>query len=180
VIGAVIVLNIRETPVVVNITRRLDTISVASAQNGDLTSDRMHHWTRAIQIFSEFPSGSGLGTAGFAAHLSGVAEETVGEGTFFRILAEQGVPGILAFVYLVLSLFWILWRLLPVCGERLRPLGASLLAFHTGFVIHAMVASTYDYYFVVFIGLFVSGAHQHLAAQRRLALPRYVELARIP
>ncbi|MBC7806281.1 MAG: O-antigen ligase family protein [Akkermansiaceae bacterium] len=171
VCGAILLSTTIGAPVLFKMTDRLDTLTMANAESGELTSDRVHHWTRAWRSFLYYPSGTGLGTAGFAAHLSRVAEHTVGEGIFFRILAEQGILGLLVFVYLLASIFWILLTYLPVCHIRDRPLGAAMLAFHTGFVVHSTIASTYDYYFVVpvywiLIGLFVSRTHQYLDSQR--------------
>ena len=169
--GAVLLTTTTGAPILLRVTQRVDSLTVQNAESGGLVSDRAHHWTQAMKSFVLFPSGTGLGTAGIAAAYSKVASQSVGEGTYFRVLAEQGGIGVAAFAYLLLGTFWILWRYLPVCDPTDRPLGAAMLAFHTGFVVHAAVASTYDYYFVVpvywiFIALFVSRTQQYLATRQ--------------
>ncbi len=182
VVGAATVLSTTSgAPILIRLSDRLETLTVQNAESGDLVSDRADHWKIALNSFQLYPSGTGLGTAGIAAAYSKVAVHSIGEGIFFRVLAEQGAIGLFGFVYMLGGTAWVLWRYLPVCDPVDRPLGAAMLAFHTGFVVHSAVASTFDYYFVVpvywlLIGLFVSRTHQYLQKQATATSPRYVPL----
>ena len=127
---------------------RLSQISPDAAQRGELANDRTHQWREAWAIFLATPSGSGLGTVGIAAHYSKVAQHVVGDGIYFRVLAEQGVPGIVAFAFTLGGITWVLWRYLPVCDVESRPLCATMLGFHIGYCVQSIGGNTFDLYYV--------------------------------
>ena len=172
---------LRDSPIVYVTAQRLDTVGTKAAENGEVANDRTHQWKAGWKIFLMMPSGMGLGTVGNGASLSKMTPFVVGDGLYVRVLAEQGIPGILAFAYLIVSIPWILWRYRHVAPEQWRPLGVGLFAFHFGFCIHGIGANTFDYYCVapvyfMLLGLYVSAVHRHLDQQAAVPAPRYVPL----
>ena len=173
VAGIIGMVALQKMTIVSSVLTRFSTMRSAPSRDGSQKDDRVEQWKQGWDIFVREPSGKGLGTVGYGASLSKVSDFQVGDGLYFRILAEQGVPGIVVFVYLIGSTGWILWRYLAVCPTELRPLGTGLLAFHLGFCIHGISANTYDYYCVaaiyfILFGLFVSGTHAYIDQQRRI------------
>lgn len=153
---------------------RLDTVSVGAAKKGEIAKDRTHQWKAGWKIFQQTPSGLGLGTVGLGASLSKVTPYLVGDGMYFRVLAEQGVPGIVVFAYMLISIPWILWRYRNIVPVVWRPLGTGLFAFHFGFCIHGIGANTFDYYciaptYFMLLGLYVSAAHRQMSENKLLA-----------
>ncbi len=169
---------IRDSPLAVSLFQRLDTIGTKAASKGELGSDRFHQWRAGWKIFLETPSGKGLGTVGNGASLSKVTPFLVGDGEYFRVLAEQGVPGIIAFLYLIISIPWMLWRYRDSCEREQRPMAMGLFAFHIGYCIHGIGANTFDYYcicpvYFMLLGLHMSAVHRYLREQREHAAIHY-------
>ncbi len=156
---------------------RLDTVSLDAAKRGEVAEDRTHQWKEGWKIFQQTPSGKGLGTVGYGASLSKVTNYLIGDGLYFKVLAEQGVPGIVAFLYLIFSIAWILWRYRNIAPPEWKPLGMGLFAFHFGFCVHGIAGNTFDYYCVapiyfMLLGIYVSAVHRHLREQSsRTMLP---------
>ncbi|MBC8138837.1 MAG: O-antigen ligase family protein [Fibrella sp.] len=174
VVGVAGLYAMRDSPLVTVTFDRLETVSANAAKKGEVANDRTHQWKAGWKVFLETPSGKGLGTVGNGASLSKVTPFLVGDGVYVRVLAEQGVPGILAFAYLIISIPWILWRYRDIAPVEWRPLGIGLFAFHFGFCIHGIGANTFDYYCVapvyfMLVGLYVSAAHRQLRENRARA-----------
>jgi hypothetical protein len=76
----------------VTLTKRILSISDKQDQTA---YDRVGQWQRGLDKFALNPAGSGLGTAGTASFYHGGAsgEATIFDGGWFRVLAEQGIPG---------------------------------------------------------------------------------------
>jgi O-antigen ligase len=171
VVGAVGLYVMKDKPLVQVLFQRLDTVGANAAKKGEVANDRTHQWKAGWKIFVATPSGMGLGTVGNGASLSKVTPFVVGDGVYVRVLAEQGFPGILAFVYLILSIPWILWRYRDLAPAQWRPLGMGLFAFHFGFCVQGIGANTFDYYCVapvyfMLLGIYVSAVHRHIRERR--------------
>lgn len=167
VLGGTGLYVMRDSWLVTVAMQRFDTVSVGAAKKGQIANDRAFQWKAGWKIFQQTPSGMGLGTVGYGASLSKVTPYIVGDGLYFRILAEQGVPGIVVFAYMIVSIPWILWRYRNIVPVVWRPLGTGLFAFHFGFCIHGIGANTFDYYCVapayfMLLGLYVSAAHRQM------------------
>lgn len=184
-LGGCVLITLKDTPIVFTIVGRLNTVNTKKRKEGEIDNDRVLQWKRGLEVFEQMPSGKGLGTVGYGAALSKVSQYMVGDGLYFRILAEQGVPGILVFLYMIGSITWILWRYRQICSDEWKPLGNGLLAFHIGFCVHGLGANTFDYYclspvYFMLVALFVSAVHRDralaLAKEKALAAPRYVPL----
>ena len=136
-----------DDPRVAFVLKRADTISLQSAQQGTLASDRVFQWVAGWNIFLLYPSGKGFGTAGFAASLSKGGSHVVADGMYFRVLAEQGIPGILMFAFMLIGVAYILVQSLRRATGWTRVLGLTLLSFHCGFCVQSIGANTFDYYY---------------------------------
>jgi hypothetical protein len=147
---------------VASILTRADTLTSTDSKN-NASSDRIHQWRAGWEIFVHNPSGIGLGTVGYAAHLSGIGSHRVADGIYFRILAETGVPGAVMTLYALIGTGWVLFRHIfdYSCRPPTRRLGMALFAFHCGFVVQSIGANTYDLWYLpsvfwTFFGVFVS------------------------
>jgi hypothetical protein len=170
ILAGAALMQMRSTAAAIILTERLQTIGVDAAKKGEVANDRWHQWRAGWQIFLDTPSGKGLGTVGYAAHLSKVSEHVVADGIYFRVLAEQGVPGLIAFVGTLAGVGWVLILYLPHTRGQTRVLGAALLAFHAGFVVHSVGANTFDYFYAaplywMLYGVFVTRARQEMGAE---------------
>lgn len=156
----------------------LDRTLSLTDQNSQVAYDRVSQWKLGIETFQLAPSGMGLGMAGHAAvfHGGGVgqgANNTIADGYYFKVAAEQGVPGLLALALGVGGVAWALvrhlWPLLPRCvaapaGSALETeavIGLTALAYLCGLCAQNVGSNALDYFYVVpvlwiLIGLFVA------------------------
>jgi hypothetical protein len=145
-----------------NIALRVSSLEDSDSKK-NVASDRSFQWVKGWDIFVRNPSGTGLGTVGYAAHLSGIGTHTVADGIYFRILAETGVPGAILTVCALVGTGWVLFRWIFdfACSQPTRRLGLTLFAFHCGFVIQSIGANTYDFWYIpslfwTLFGIFVT------------------------
>lgn len=161
-IGATIMANWGNSERVVTLVTRAATLTSTDSKH-NATSDRSFQWKEGWDIFVQNPSGIGLGTVGYAAHLSGIGQHRVADGIYFRILAETGIPGILMTFLALFGTGWVLFRHIfdYACSPSTRRLGMTLFAFHCGFVVQSVGANTYDFWYLpsvfwTFFGVFVT------------------------
>ena len=150
--------------------------------NNRLAYDRVDQWQIALRNFPLYPSGIGLGRAGAAAYFHGLGEsdKIVVDGGYFKILAEQGAPGLLSFIISAIGLAWVLlraaWR---ATEEPYRALCRTAFCLWCGLAIHNIGGNIFDSYYLapvfwLLAGLAVSApataAPQASNKSRQLAL----------
>lgn len=148
-------------------------ISMSDSGN-KLAYDRVGQWQRGLDKFALAPSGTGLGTVGTASFYHGGAglEDAVFDGGWFRVMAEQGVPGLLCGVVGVLGTMGALARRLRPVGAEPgvtrglpRVLGLATLALLAGTAVQNVGQNAFDAFFLpyvlwTFAGLFLAHAHE--------------------
>jgi hypothetical protein len=72
--------------------------------------DRVDMWKQAWDNFERWPSGTGIGTAGHASLYHG-GGGIITDGQYFKVAAEQGVPGLVAVAVGVVATLAVLARL---------------------------------------------------------------------
>ena len=121
--------------------------------------EREQQWRGAINSFKQNPSGIGLGSSGYSALYVKLGDALAADGIYFRVLAEQGIPGTLLWlmgtglitVSLLRRLKWSRYA-----GDALlSSVGIALLAELTSLCVHGLTANTFDY-----SGAFRPGAPQ--------------------
>jgi len=116
--------------------------------DGKFGQDRAHQWKAGLEIFLAHPSGTGLGSAGYAASRSGAASTIVADGNYIAYLAELGIPGALGLIAMLLGLFWVLGRWQRTTDDpALKALGMALIAYLAGECVHAVSANVFEYYY---------------------------------
>ena len=115
---------------------------------GKLGQDRAHQWKAGLEIFLQNPSGTGLGSAGYAASRSGAGSTVVADGNYIAYLAELGIPGALGLAAMLIGLFWVLGRWQRTTDDpALKALGMALMAYLAGECVHAISANVFEYYY---------------------------------
>ncbi len=142
--------------------------------NNQLAYDRVWQWKHVVATFWLLPAGRGLGAAGTASfyHSGGSAETTIFDGGIFRILAEQGIPGVLCVAVAVAAMAFVLARLLRGARGLDRAVGLTALALLVGLSIQNIGQNAYDFPYVPYVlwmlaGLFVARRHRAVGAEIR-------------
>lgn len=112
---------------------------------GSAISERSNQWETAIDIVSEYPLGTGVGSVGHKAASAGV-QEIVSDGNYFRILAEVGIQGLS--VFLILNCL-VMFRI----AKRNRYLLIALIVY----LFQAIGTNVFDIYYTSFIYWFILG-----------------------
>jgi hypothetical protein len=125
------------------------TVALTDSKN-DLAYERVNQWQRVLQNFPLFPAGRGLGRAGAQAmyHGTGDGGDFVPDGGYFRILAEQGIPGILLFAIGSLGLLAALVRCLWAARGQDRALCLTVLSTFCGLLVQNIGGNIFDLYFL--------------------------------
>ena len=128
-----------------------------------LAYDRVTQWERAITIFQLLPAGKGLGAGGNASfyHAGSGLDETIFDGGIFRVLAEQGAPGVLCIVLGLATMAGVLLRRLRGAQRLDRALGLTALAFLAGLSVQNIGQNAFDFPYVPYVlwmlcGLFIA------------------------
>lgn len=123
-------------------------IQNTGALDGKFGQDRAHQWNAGLDIFLRHPSGTGLGSVGYAASRSGAASTVVADGNYIAYLAELGIPGALGLIAMLIGLFWVLGRWQRTTDDPgLKALGMALIAYLAGECVHAVSANVFEYYY---------------------------------
>ncbi len=152
---------------VLSLTKRVLSMSDT---NNKLAYDRVGQWRLGLNKFALAPSGTGLGTVGTASFYHGGAslDDAVFDGGWFRVMAEQGVPGLLCGVVGVLGTMIALGRRLWPTGREPgathglpRVLGLATLALLAGTVVQNIGQNAFDAFYLpyvlwTFAGLFLA------------------------
>ncbi|MDX1934091.1 MAG: O-antigen ligase family protein [Capsulimonadales bacterium] len=135
------------------------TTSLADSKS-DLAYGRVSQWTRALSAFPLFPAGRGLGRVGGSAmyHGTGDGFDFVADGGYFKILGEQGLPGIILFLSgaggLIVVLVTIARHQSAVGPPRTRieaddrALTYTVLPFFCGLLVQNIGGNIFDAYFL--------------------------------
>jgi len=107
--------------------------------------ERINQWQTGIDIFSAYPFGTGLGSAGHKAVAAGILN-TIPDGNYFRILAEVGLHGIIVFL------------LLNICAlsksiKNNKYIAIILIIY----LFQAIGTNVFDLYYISFVYWFVLG-----------------------
>ena len=123
-------------------------IQNTGALEGKFGQDRAHQWKAGLDLFLQHPSGTGLGSVGYAASRSGAGTTLVADGNYIAYLGEMGVPGALGLGAMLLGLFWVLGRWQRSTDDPgLKALGMALIAYLAGECVHAVSANVFEYYY---------------------------------
>jgi len=125
------------------------TVALTDSKN-EVAYERVNQWQRVLQNFPLFPAGRGLGRAGAQAmyHGTGDGGDFVPDGGYFRILAEQGIPGILLFAIGSLGLIAALMRALWAARGLDRALCLTALSTFCGLLVQNIGGNIFDLYFL--------------------------------
>jgi hypothetical protein len=140
---------------------------------GKVANDRWPQWVAGYQIFTQSPSGTGVGTVGYGASKTGMALSVVADGMYITTLAEIGVPGVLLTIALGVSAFVVILKPLrngTPLSPFMRALGLTLIVQLCATYVHAVSANTFEYYYTypvfwMLFGVYVTVTEQ--AAIRR-------------
>jgi len=152
---------------VLSLTKRV--LSLSDTGN-KLAYDRVGQWQRGLDKFALAPSGTGLGTVGTASFYHGGAGlgDAVFDGGWFRVMAEQGVPGLLCGLLGVVGTMGALARRLWPVGREAgatrglpRVLGLATLALLAGTIVQNLGQNAFDAFYLpyvlwTFAGLFLA------------------------
>ncbi|WP_018702944.1 O-antigen ligase family protein [Anaeromusa acidaminophila] len=155
-----------------DIINRLMTIFMLDYQSN---SERLLLWKSAWQMFLDYPL-TGVGAENFAfqyltTYISPLAKERLGHAhsNFFQILAEQGMLGILAFIYM----FWVILKEAWKGVARKSIWGEMLFYLTIGLLIQGMTEYNFGnavvirmYWFLV--GISTVGMYLELKAEKAL------------
>jgi len=145
-----------------SLTKRVLSVS---DKNNKLAYDRVGQWQRGLDKFALVPSGTGLGTVGIASFYHGGAglEDAIFDGGWFRVLAEQGVPGVLCGAIGTVGLMIVCARRLgrPGRGGLTRVVGLATFALLAGTTVQNVGQNAFDAFYVpyvlwIFAGLFLA------------------------
>jgi hypothetical protein len=145
----------------VRVLMLLSRVERSGLAGGNLGLDRQHQWKVGADIFQHNPSGTGIGTVGYGASLTGRTLTAVADGNYFSIAAEEGVPGLITLALTLLGAVWVIVRHLPTTVGTEKTLGMALVAYLCGLCAHAIGANTFEYFypfsvFWMLFGLFVA------------------------
>lgn len=148
-------------------------IENTGALDGKFGQDRAHQWNDGLDIFVRHPSGTGLGSVGYAASRSGAGSTVVADGNYIAYLGELGIVGALGLVAMLIGLFWVLGRWQRATDDPgLKALGMALIAYLAGECVHAVSANVFEYYYTwpvfwLLVGVYVCRCEAgHLAPNK--------------
>jgi hypothetical protein len=124
--------------------------------------DRADQWKIGWDLLQRNPSGIGLGTVGYSASGTGIAQSKVADGNYVSLGAEMGWLGLTLLGVVLLSALWVLVRRQRALTDpATRALGLGLTGYLVAMAVHAVSANVFEYYytFPVFwalLGVFVS------------------------
>lgn len=110
-----------------------------------MAGSRALQWKRAINAFTRFPIGYGLGAYGTKAGNYGY--ECIYDGNYFRILVELGLFGMTLFMSLLIRAIY--------RAYKRKKIYIALLLF--GFALHAIGTNVFDLFFCSFVFWFMLG-----------------------
>jgi hypothetical protein len=110
-----------------------------------MMSDRNYQIAKGFKVFSEYPFGFGLGSAGIKAAKYGL--QIVPDGNILKILVETGIIGLFLFVCLNIRAFFF--------GLRYKKYYSVLII--GLFLIHCIGSNVLDFYYSSFVYWFVLG-----------------------
>lgn len=132
-----------------------------------LAQDRAHQWRDGWRVFLSNPSGTGIGTIGYGASLTGRTLTLVADGNWVSLAAEMGVPGLGLMALTLTGIGWTLWRYLGASADRTdQALGLTLIAFLCGMAVHAVVANAFEYPYILplfwtLLAIYVTRCERH-------------------
>jgi hypothetical protein len=170
------------------ITTLTKRVTALTDTDNDLAYDRVNQWKYALQNVPLFPAGRGLGRAGASAlfHGTGDGSMAIVDGGYFKILAEQGIPGILMFVVGAVAFLAVflerLYHLPASAPPEDRAIGITVFCLFCGLLIHNFGGNIFDAFYVqplfwMLAGLFISrwesltAAEREAISQGRFSLP---------
>ncbi|HVK03469.1 MAG TPA: O-antigen ligase family protein [Armatimonadaceae bacterium] len=125
----------------------IDRFASIGDKSSTVAYDRVEMWVSAIEAFKIMPSGVGLGTAGHAAvHHGGGAVVT--DGQYFKVLVEQGVPGIVTWLVGFVGVVALTVRLLRGAEGVDRIVGLTAAASLCGQLAQNVGSNASDFYYV--------------------------------
>ncbi|GAB4460030.1 MAG: hypothetical protein OHK0029_23400 [Armatimonadaceae bacterium] len=160
----------------------VDRITALADSDNTNAYDRIGQWKYALEYFPLFPAGRGLGRAGSQAlfHGTGDGSMAIADGGYFKIMAEEGLPGLLLFTVGGIGFVLVLLRLLQFYRNEQRntveyALGRALLCMLCGLLVHNVGGNIFDAYYIqptfwLFAGFFVTHAEQQTARKTLPAL----------
>lgn len=142
------------------IVTRIAAMGDPDAQGADAAWGRLPQWMLGIEEFLRFPHGTGLGTKGLVDTYHG-GGGSVWDGGLFKILAEQGFPGIITFLVGIAACVFAWGWLLRGSSGLDRAVGLAAIAFLCGTFVQNIGQNAFEIYFVnpllwMFGGLFVA------------------------
>lgn len=153
-----------------------DSSSSAPDDNGENSKEdwrnaRVTQWEYVVQQFPIFPYGRGLGRAGAQALFHDTKDDQVAiaDGGIFKILAEEGLPGVLLFVIGGVSGVVVFLRLTALCPPDTvshdRALGRFVTCMLCGLMVHNIGGNIFDAYYIqplywLLAGVFVTRAEE--------------------
>lgn len=152
--------------------RRVEMLLIRVVAVRDSRSDaafdnlRREGWKQGLDRFRDVPSGDGIGTAGQAAMFHGRAG-VVSDGQYFKVAAEQGVPGLVTLALGIAGILWVIVRHLPGASGLDRVVGMTAAAYLCGLCAQSVGSNALDFYYTpavlwTLVGCFVA---------RRVAAP---------
>lgn len=110
--------------------------------------DRAEQWKVGWDLLQRNPSGVGLGTVGYSASGTGIAQSQVADGNYVSLGAEMGWLGLAMLGVVLLSALWVLVRhRRAVADPATRALGLGLTGYLVAMAVHAVSANVFEYYY---------------------------------
>ena len=125
----------------------IDRFTSVGDTSSQVAYDRVDMWVSAIEAFQQQPSGIGLGTAGHAAINHG-GGAVVTDGQYFKVLVEQGVPGIVTWAIGFIGVLALTVRLLRDAEGIDRILGLTVVASLIGQLAQNVGSNAADFYYI--------------------------------
>ena len=111
--------------------------------------DRVEQWEDALAFFPLFPAGRGLGRVGTSSitHATRDSGDYVADGGYFKILAEQGLPGILMFCAGAFSFPFVLYRQWRSSPKSWKPPLLTLFCVFLGMLAQNIAGNVFDFWY---------------------------------
>lgn len=155
--------RMRDTPLADYFLARADALV---NRDNPLAQDRKGEWKWALDRFRLVPAGMGLGRAGIVSNTHGgtSSADTIFDGGYFRVLAEQGIPGILALLTGITGLLWVLLRQLRGARGLEKAVGLAVTAYLCGIAVQNAGHNAFDFLYPTavlwtLVGLYVARRH---------------------
>lgn len=147
----------------------LERVTALAEKDNENAYDRVSQWKYALEYFPLFPAGRGLGRAGSQAlfHGTGDGSMAIADGGYFKIMAEEGLPGLLLFCIGGVGFVLVLARLLYFYRHNRNSteyaIGQAWVCILCGLLVHNLGGNIFDAYYIqpvywLFAGLFVTHA----------------------